>query len=1498
MRTISKFDWVGDWFEVINDNFQDLDGRSCTAYRLNNNYAEAATIFQDNSANWLALSAAVYNRKDDWMNMATAVHYTSAWWKGAITVVYPAAGIDVQINADIIKDWLDVSYPASDYGDGQVVYVNGLVLNNVTDIHDTTSTLEELSSATNDLYVTQAPLFCYYKENNAWVYSDLILPDYKDFPKYDCEPYGPFQGWPSRERCAQPLPRPLYLLKEIRCINGQTILADIPEYDQYVGQIVNISGSEYDYLLSRIYPAQSQSEITTTDVIIESVRVDNFKADDECHSCYDLSAIDCGDADSPPTTKFQYTAGAFATLNFTLTAYSEVSFFWVSDTTKTNIGSVSQPYGWVKTALNIDGVTRTEAVIFDDTNNAPKTGSLTVQLSAGDHTAIIVATDGLYSRVNNSRIDASWKSGACSTVTKRTHTNLGPFIGSEIRLVGSDLRWSVGQALNCICSEDVELDPTQCYRLTTLDKSKTVYASNDLSDFVGKQVYIDGYPEIWIVYTVDSAGPTEADATVYTDTEVGGLANLNFTLDEERVVTFYYGALVAGGALSAAEMAIKIDGREWNAPTLLYNERSGSPSPTNTGVFTKTLKKGSHNVQIIKKVGSPTIVESYVKAVLECYGSNIELQDNVNTLLTDSFTLLENKTVCIKFGVASKDLGSSEFEIEIDGSKYRAGHELAYLENELGDKDHSSTGVVYANLNEGTHDVSIIRKKGSGTVSGSWISVISKSADSEEIDSTYRSSSVASQNYSSVLFELTQSTVVGFAFGVVGSGIGLGLQQYAGLTGYTLAINGVPLVGGANTIYYYEDNNKNSPASTGFYFVRLDEGEYYAEVVAIDGNAGAAKSWVKAFTECSVNSTDCSYAVPRQVTLVSDCGAIIPTPYPRPSSNFILQSCDNSDDIYTTVSLSGYAGNVVKLVNDKCYSVSYVGSFPVSAVDNQSIVIKDAFNECCDCDPETCDPYILENCETSELLYSVTNLSAYVGQTIKLDTHECFTVSALSALPDDAILTEIDVASAYDNCVDCLSVIDIIPTYFLVKCDLSDQFYSEIPELSSYVSEAVYLTSAEVDPNGCYFVYEAEGTVDLTEFTIVTSFDNCVDCNTWATPVTYDYCCIDEYILPLGCNNDGVGQPCQDLEVTIRYYTGNPLGSYSLNNTFGPEIVAPQSFLITNAFCANVNMFILFEVGDVGGPVSDSIIITTQNTDFASIMGAWGVDAVINNGECITGSLTPSPGGTFSPLVSANPNPLMAVYTMTHCDTLSTITVGSDPYSAYDTQVVETAAGCWTVADFGYLSASEVSALPTPTILDVFDSCSACEGVVPITPSTVYEAALCETECHASYYQNTALSAYVGMVIKTNLNNFCYEVTPLTGAQPSPFPLLTLGTILGSYTTCAECTASIVSYVPPVMHAWKATQCENPSIIYYYTQLSNGVVGVAPDPAATFAGGTQLFDGNTFYGTDNKCYQVEYVNPYPCDIVPGSPAGPELYFAYPGGCTDCADDIAGVEVTP
>lgn len=202
-----------------------------------------------------------------------------------------------------------------------------------------------------------------------------------------------------------------------------------------------------------------------------------------------------------------------------------------------------------------------------------------------------------------------------------------------------------------------------------------------------------------------------------------------------------------------------------------------------------------------------------------------------------------------------------------------------------------------------------------------------------------------------------------------------------------------------------------------------------------------------------------------------------------PTNCYLLTDCNGIEDPITTNSdlyRHLVQGHIVKIAgSDSCWIVS-------TAEDCSCAVVVSVLQYYTSC--ETCqDPinYKLTNCDTNEIVYTSSDLSAYVGKTIvRNECPGCWYVEQLDTdIPSDLIVT---VATSFDDCELCG-----LTYYSLTNCEVPENIIYTSDDLSNYVDSVITLKWC---PNICWTVAVTQTPHQTTLAIPESEFETCDDC--------------------------------------------------------------------------------------------------------------------------------------------------------------------------------------------------------------------------------------------------------------------------------------------------------------------------------------------------------------------------------------------------------------------
>jgi hypothetical protein len=204
-----------------------------------------------------------------------------------------------------------------------------------------------------------------------------------------------------------------------------------------------------------------------------------------------------------------------------------------------------------------------------------------------------------------------------------------------------------------------------------------------------------------------------------------------------------------------------------------------------------------------------------------------------------------------------------------------------------------------------------------------------------------------------------------------------------------------------------------------------------------------------------------------------------------PVECFKLTNCTNPEVvIYTTSqSLVPYiygSNNVVKILNrGGCWIASELedGEICDCPID---ITVTTSYATCPDCVGYT--SYKLTSCTNNDVIYTLLNLEAYIGQTVRLDCG-CYSVEQLNYLPPNPQVIKLE--DIYTNCIECTR------TYWkLTDCAGEATPIITYTDLSLYEKQVVKIENCDE----CWIVESTQEHLNATTVVVTESHADCEDC--------------------------------------------------------------------------------------------------------------------------------------------------------------------------------------------------------------------------------------------------------------------------------------------------------------------------------------------------------------------------------------------------------------------
>jgi hypothetical protein len=202
-----------------------------------------------------------------------------------------------------------------------------------------------------------------------------------------------------------------------------------------------------------------------------------------------------------------------------------------------------------------------------------------------------------------------------------------------------------------------------------------------------------------------------------------------------------------------------------------------------------------------------------------------------------------------------------------------------------------------------------------------------------------------------------------------------------------------------------------------------------------------------------------------------------------PLACYELENCDTGEIIYSTLqSLFQYANTstVVQIEGyDGCWSVresEELCDCPISP-----IVVRE-YESCGECLPIIA--YKLTGCENpDDIKYTYQDLSAFVGEYVKVEDCGCFFVELIDFQPPS--ITTVVILTSFNSCPACLT-----QYYILEDCNkLLDPIYTG-SDLSSYLDDIVNVQGCE----GCWRISEVEIPINPVAVTVTNTYVDCPSC--------------------------------------------------------------------------------------------------------------------------------------------------------------------------------------------------------------------------------------------------------------------------------------------------------------------------------------------------------------------------------------------------------------------
>ncbi len=241
-----------------------------------------------------------------------------------------------------------------------------------------------------------------------------------------------------------------------------------------------------------------------------------------------------------------------------------------------------------------------------------------------------------------------------------------------------------------------------------------------------------------------------------------------------------------------------------------------------------------------------------------------------------------------------------------------------------------------------------------------------------------------------------------------------------------------------------------------------------------------------------------------------------------PVQCFKLTNCDNPEAvIYTTSdSILPYVygtNNIVRILNrEGCWIASELedGDICDCPID---VIVSASYATCEDCIGYIA--YKLISCDNNDVIYTLLNLEAYIGQVVKLDCG-CYIVQQINYLPSNPQVIKLE--DVFTNCVECQR------TYYkLIDCAGEAAPIITYTDLSLNVGQVVKVENCLE----CWTVEETTEHLNATTVVVTNPYEDCIECN---MPTT-----------------------CECSRVTNLNQTSKAYGYYDCDNVYHQITLAP-----------------------------------------------------------------------------------------------------------------------------------------------------------------------------------------------------------------------------------------------------------------------------------------------------------------------------------------------------
>lgn len=205
MKYLDPYSSIGDTLSSINFNFTCLDIKVSNLQTLSENYNQIEA-----KSNWLNGYDEALAMSANWETTKQQVHNASAFWDQRVnTIMYPNPFPEGRETATILQNWINSTFPARNYRDGQKFIIYFFEWYKDPLLHDPpTQSVSKFGqiSEENTVKVKRVGWHSFEKFGKSWVLSNLL-----HWPK-DCLPEDCSSCWGIKSLPDHPLciPQPIY----------------------------------------------------------------------------------------------------------------------------------------------------------------------------------------------------------------------------------------------------------------------------------------------------------------------------------------------------------------------------------------------------------------------------------------------------------------------------------------------------------------------------------------------------------------------------------------------------------------------------------------------------------------------------------------------------------------------------------------------------------------------------------------------------------------------------------------------------------------------------------------------------------------------------------------------------------------------------------------------------------------------------------------------------------------------------------------------------------------------------------------------------------------------------------------------------------------------------------------------------------------------------------------------------------------------------------------